>query len=414
VASPLLKLLPPSRARLVKMVGDLLREAGFDGSEYDETGFRYRLPDGSVIFLANLFAESHLTWPWRRRAFARRFVRLHVNGVSAEPLDFATAAPQLLPGIRHAALFDAVRLHALLDGGGAWTAPMRPLGARLRVCLFVDSADSTTMVTDRDLKAWGRTFEDLLEIALANLDARSERAFEVARPGAYVAAWSDCYDPARVLLPGRLSGLDVQGDLVAFMPNWNCLFLTGADDDVGLAAGLALARRIVDEEPRATTALPLVRRGGEWMDLELPRGHALEPELRKARVLELARVYQEQTELMRRFHDRDGVELFAARYSGMRREEDDDYSSYCVWSKGVVALLPATEEVHFFDNDQPEDAKVVGRADWDLVRLHCGELMIPTDWALPRFRVEAFPTPEQLEALRQSQAQRDAARDRSS
>jgi hypothetical protein len=50
------------------------------------------------------------------------------------------------------------------------------------------------------------------------------------------------------------------------------------------------------------TALPLVRRGGQWVDFELPKGHVVEPLLRMARVLELNRVYADQAALIEKIH----------------------------------------------------------------------------------------------------------------
>jgi hypothetical protein len=104
-----------------------------------------------------------------------------------------------------------------------------------------------------------------------------------------------------------------------------------------------------------------------------------------------------------------GIDVYVAAYTGMRRD-DGDYSSYCVWSKGVATLLPRTETISFFDPDGGSEGAGAGHFDWDIVALHCGDLMKPTDWAQERHRVDAFPSEAQLERMRQSQAQRDAGR----
>jgi hypothetical protein len=404
-------LLPPSRSRLVRAVGEELRAQGVDpaGIAYDDATFRYRLPDGTVVYLGNLFHECQMLWPWQRRAHVRRFVRLFADRPAGGTVEYAEAEERLLPGVRDALILDVVRLHSLNDGQEPMSVSSRPLGTRLCVCLFVDSPESTMMVTDKHLGEWGKTFDQALEVALRNLEARSPGTLK-RHESVYVAPWSDCYDPARALLPARMSGLDVQGDRVAFMPNWNNLLVTGADDVAGLAGALAFARRVVEEEPRGMSALPLVLADGEWIDFELPRGHALEPALREARVMELSRIYSDQTEQLRRHHDTAGIDVFVAAYTGVRRAEDGDYSSYCVWSKDVVTLLPRTETVSFFDADAGENGAVVAQVDWDLMRLHCSGLLQPTDWSQQRFRVDAFPSADQLEAMRRSQAQRDAGR----
>ena len=133
--------------------------------------------------------------------------------------------------------------------------------------------------------------------------------------------------------------------------------------------------KILEEEPRPMSALPLVRRGGEWVDFDLPKGHLLEPLLRKARVLELNQIYGEQAALIEKLHEKNDTDIYVAKYNATRNEKQDQYDSYTVWSKDVVTLLPRSERVVLFDNDQPEKQKVVADVDWAIVTLHCAPLM---------------------------------------
>ena len=196
---------------------------------------------------------------------------------------------------------------------------------------------------------------------------------------------------------------------MAFVPNWNHLFVTGSEDLEGLAGALMIAMKIVEEEPRPMSALPLVRRGGEWVDFELPKGHLLEPLLRKARVLELDQIYREQAALIEKLHEKNGTDVYVAQYNATRNEKQDQYDSYSVWSKDVVTLLPRSERVVFFDNDRPEKQKVVAEADWAIVTLHCAALMKDAGYTPARYRVESFPAAEQIEAMKAAQALRSAA-----
>ena len=407
---PLRSLFAPSRQRLVTLVRDELRAAGVDPAAlvYDDTEFQFRLPDDSTLFLGNLLRECHLLWPWQRRARVRRFVGLYGEGSRMKTPAFAEARERLLPGVRDAVILDVVRLQALVGGQPHPGVPSRRLGTRLRLCLFLDSAESTVMVTNDDLQTWGKTFEEVLQVALDNLEARSPGGL-TRHEGVYVAPWSDCYDPARALLRSRMSSVEVQGEMVAFMPNWNHLIVTGSGDGVGMTSALAFATRVMEEEPRCMSARPLVWRDGDWIDLELPRGHVLEPGLRKARVMEMVGVYRDQTEQLGRYHEAAGIDVFVAAYTGTCRD-DDDYSSYCVWTRGVATLLPRTETIHFFDPEAGSEGAVVGHFDWDLVALHCADLMTRTEWTQERYLVEQFPSEAQLERMRQSQAQRDGGR----
>jgi hypothetical protein len=124
-------------------------------------------------------------------------------------------------------------------------------------------------------------------------------------------------------------------------------------------------------------------------------------------VLELAGLYAEQKELLDKVHEKEGVDVFVATYMASRHAETESHNSVCSWAKGVPTLLPVAEQVYFYDPDLPEGQKVLAQADWDIVRFHCGQLMTMTDHPLRRWRVEAFPTVEQLEAVRAAQALRD-------
>jgi hypothetical protein len=61
----------------------------------------------------------------------------------------------------------------------------------------------------------------------------------------------------------------------------------------------------------------------------------------------------------------------------------------------ALTLLPQAHRVGFYD----PDAEASVMAEWDRVRAVVGDLMQPTDYWPPRFRVREFPTAEQLQAM---------------
>jgi hypothetical protein len=147
------------------------------------------------------------------------------------------------------------------------------------------------------------------------------------------------------------------------------------------------------------SALPLVKRGGEWVELDLPNGHPAEPVLRKARVLEMSAVYGDQASLLGRLNEKEGRDVYVAQFNGLCREHEEDYDSYAVWSKGIRTLLPRTERIVFYDEGRPGEDKVAADVSWRAVQLHCGGLLRETRDAPPRFLVEEFPSPDQIAAM---------------
>ena len=405
----LLKLLPqPSNDRTAKRAISTLAALGVDRSKitYEPEQFQLRI-DEQRIWLGNLQAEFRQVWPWQRGAVAERFLASFLNQPE-RPNTIEEARPYLVPGLRDSYMFEALRLHARVDGLKNLAPSGHPLGSRLWLAAFVDYPNSTSVVTVSDLESWGASAERCLELGLENLAARSKGALVQVAEGVYQSPWHDCYDPARILLREVLGPLDIKGDPVAFAPNWNHLIVSGSENLEGLADGLLFAMKVLAEEPRPMSALPLVRRGGQWVDLDLPNGHPVEPLLRKARVLELNQVYGDQAALIEKIHEKDGTDIYVAQYNVSHDKESDEYSSWVVWSKDVVTLLPRAERVIFFDNDQPDKQKMVADVDWRIASLHCAPLMKDAGFTPPRYLVESFPTTEQLEVMRAAQGARPA------
>ncbi len=409
--NPLLKLLPkPDRDAFARRVADAFAATGVarEAIRYDAEQFEIKVEDFRC-FLGNAHRQACFAWPWERGGIVRSLVALRTLGGDAGRPTLADVRDRLLPGVRHVWGLEAIRLGARLEGGEGPQVPGFGLGPWLQVALFVDHENSTAMVGSADLARWGLTFEEAYDRALGNLKARSSAPFVAIGEGLYHSPWQDCYDPARLLLRDALAPLDLSGDPVVGLPSWHHLLVTGSDDAAGIAAVVAFALKVMEEEPKTLSALPLVRRGGEWVGLELPRGHAAEPLLRKARVMELSGIYAEQKALLDRVHEAAGADAFVATYLGSRNEQTDDHTSSCVWVRKVPSLLPRTECIQLFDSDRPEAERVLARVDWDIVQLHCGELLRPTADAVPRFRVESFPPDEAIAAMAAAQARRDAA-----
>lgn len=79
-------------------------------------------------------------------------------------------------------------------------------------------------------------------------------------------------------------------------------------------------------------------------------------------------------------------------------QRDDGIISYCVWSAGIVSLLPRTDWVMFFRPNG--DNEPLGHGDWDRVIAVVGDLMTEVEDLYPvRFRVSDFPSAEQLEQI---------------
>jgi hypothetical protein len=305
-------------------------------------------------------------------------------------------------------MWDFLRLDAALQGLKGMEIPRQALTPRLSAALYIDADSGMSMVTADDLEQWGVGFEEGMEIGLANLAARSQEPFEKVADGLWASPWGDCYDTARLLLPDKLREVEVDGDLVAFCPHWSALFLTGSNDVGGLGACLNTAAQQISEAPKPMSAQPMVRRYPGWEVLRFARGHQLYDIWARARVYEMAGVYNDQQSALQEWCERQGDDVFVAQFNGVEEQQTKIVRSYCVWSKDVVTFLPETDEVMLYEDEKPEDDRVT-RVDWDVMWAHCEGLLQPTEHVPARWRVEAFPDPETLRRMSETQARRNGA-----
>ena len=384
-----------------------LRKTGITGPmSYDPDNWTVDVTNPQLrVNLANLHADLTQNMPWRRSAIIRRFVSHLAPGVFDRPRTLDEASPLLLPNLRDSAMWEFLRLDADLQGLKPLDPPRIDLTSRLSSALYVDAEHGMSMVTNEDLERWEICFDEGMILALENLSARSNEAFLELTDGVWASPWSDCYDTARLLLPDKLREVEVDGNLVAFCPHWNTLLLTGSNDIAGLAGCLDSSAQQITEAPKPLTAQPIMQRYPGWEMLRFGRGHQLFNLWAKARVFEMVGLYRDQQSVLEQWYKLRGDDVYIAHFNGVEQKDSKETRSYCVWGKGVVALLPEADEVVFFEDDKPEEQKVT-RIDWDVMWTVCEPLLALTDHVPVRWRVASFPDSDSLQRMREMQEHR--------
>ncbi|HEY7546507.1 MAG TPA: hypothetical protein VID27_16575, partial [Blastocatellia bacterium] len=83
-----------------------------------------------------------------------------------------------------------------------------------------------------------------------------------------------------------------------------------------------------------------------------------------------------------------------ASYTVLQDKRSGALMSYSVWVEGILTLLPVTDEVVFM-----RDQKIVAKGKWERVREVVGSLMTAVDLYPQRYRIELFPTEQQLKEI---------------
>jgi hypothetical protein len=237
------------------------------------------------------------------------------------------------------------------------------------------------------------TFHEAMEAARRNLE---ETTTGYAKIGEHLYAFlsSDSYDAARLLLVDHIRALELEGRAVAMVPNRDSLLITGAEDEVGLGMIAELAARGL-QESYPMSGVPLILAEDGWSDWMPPPEYPHHRRFHELWSGWIGPEYATQKELLDAVHAREGIDVFVASYSAVKRESGA-LVSYCVRGEGVDTLLPAADKVVFMRAGQEGP---VALGDWGRVRELAGGLMEARDHYPARYRVRGFPDGATLEAI---------------
>lgn len=393
----------PSKKDFAQLMADAIRAAGEKASiRYDAEEFRLeadREGNPQLLNLNNLYAEYCSAAREQREHVLKRFARSWFAVHQEVPEEFADVHPDLLPSVRNRSYYELTSLQLRVRGMPTPDWPYQPVAGHLAVSLVYDLPDSIMAIQQDRLDGWKVTFEEALEAAKANLAGISGGQFESPAPGVWQSPWKDNHDPARLVLLDLIREQRVKGDPVALIPNRDTLLLTGADDAEGLANLVALAKKAKDH-PRPYTTAPVRLDGDTWLPFLPPAGHPQRAAFQMLHGEAFGQDYAEQAELLNALHEQTDEDIFVATYSGLQDKGTGAVVSYCVWSEGVDALLPRTDQIFFFRPRGENDGQVVARCDWERVQQVCGDLLEKVDMYPERYRVRGtFPSEKQLREL---------------
>ena len=271
----------------------------------------------------------------------------------------------------------------------------RPLAGLYALSLVVDFPDGELDVGPRELAAWGADFDILLQRARANLLLRGgDEGFREARSGLFRSTWRDNLDGSRVLLPGMLKGLPIQGEPVVVLPNPDTLLVAGADDPQGLTRLMEAALEFLQDDRHAQNVCPLRLRHFVWEPWEADPGHPAAPLLGRIRRRRLVEEYGRQKAILDRRHSQEGRTVAVAPLH-LERTPAGVVASRTLWRRGIgEGWLPEADQVGLMPT--PDSCLWVP---WSQARRHLGHLLEPLGMFPERYRFRAFPGGDLLERL---------------
>jgi hypothetical protein len=393
---------PPTINRFAEEFIRALRRAGVtDDLVYDPERCQIQRIAGGTGGWINLsnFYEAHLALSWWKRRGHLAYVASSMLASELDlPDDFAEARSHLRPKIWSRLGLELARLQAKLDDGAEdkFSMPEYEIGSHLVASLVYDLPAAVRSISQSDLENWGITYYEGLECARENLQADKATYAQIG-DNLYVFKSGDTYDASRLLVPEFFERLEVEGDMIAIVPNRDTLIVTGAADDKGLEIMAELAKTI-DEPSRPLVAIPLRRDGDDWVDWFPAKGHRLYGRFKDLATEYFHGAYNDQKSALERLYEKEEKDVFVASLTAMKKKEEGDVFTYAVWTQGIVIQLPVVDWI-VFGILEGEDFQPTAIARWNDARRIVGHLMQPTDLYPARFEVSGFPTEDELEEL---------------
>jgi hypothetical protein len=278
---------------------------------------------------------------WLKTNLDRMLAAIIPPAAATGPISLAEALPWLVPKVQPRFEYEALSLRTGRPG-----PEFRPLAGSFAVGLVVDLPDQELDVEAGDLLRWHADFDRLMQKARSNLLARGgEEGFRRMGPGRYRSTWQDNLDGSRMLLPGILQRLPLNGDPVVLLPSRDTLLVVGSEDPAGLRWALEGALEFLNEDPRSLNGCPLRLRNYQWEPFLAREEPELRPLLGRIQKRRLKDEYNLQKFLLDRRHGSLGRSITVAPFH-LERTPAGQTRSFTVCSREMgEAWLPEADRV---------------------------------------------------------------------
>lgn len=386
----------PSKAKFAQMLITRARDSGVPGPmEFDPDGFRIMVGEdgGQIINLTNLYREYISAEAASREALIAKYTALFAPAAPT-PDAFEEVRDRLVPIIRARAYCEHVRFQ---QPGSNLERPLqiatRPFSRDAVLLLAIDSEHSISTVSNDNLGQWGTTFDEALAAAMDNLRDITVDEFEAISPGVYVSDWNDSYDSSRILLPDLAYRMCPAP--VAMIPTRGRLLLTSGNHRNGMLEMLDLARQCAELDGHTVSAV-MYRFGPNGAEELTPDDPEVSAALERLQRDFLLEDYSAQQKMLDDFFEANDIDIFVASY--LLVDGAGEQYSLCTWTDQTDSLLPRTDRVALGPIN--ENGRIDVRWD-DLVGIAGNLMVLEPDGYPERYRVQEFPSQEQLAALRE-------------
>ena len=272
--------------------------------KYDRKKFRLIVDGGRASCnLGNLFYYYNSLDSHKRENFLHTHVRNWFVTQKGIPKCFDDVKADLLPRLESRAELEADNLE-----GRFGERPYHLIGEHLGLTLVYDWPDAVRWIGQEELRKWGVTFDEAIEIARQNLATLGQPVLTSPRPGLYASRTGDNYDAARLILVELIRELPVRGSPIAIPANRDTLIITGTDDENGLAAMSEIAVEAI-KEPYSIAPLAFRLDGEDWVPWSPSPEHSQYMAFKNLELDYMGNAYAQQKRLLEKMCSKGEEEL---------------------------------------------------------------------------------------------------------
>jgi uncharacterized protein YtpQ (UPF0354 family) len=380
------------RDEFAEVVKRQMTSLGVSDLSLDSVPFTLRSPSRGVFELSNVYELYRLSAPKSRAEVISEWVDSVLSRIDI-PKSFSQASPHLMPMIRPS----EEQSLASLRYGSVVEFVDRPFPSSF-VCVSVvyDTPKAVSRISRNYVEKWGVETGVVWNTAMQNLRLRLADEWLRIHSGVFTSMSHDGFDATRCLFPDLLRRVPLSGSSRIFMiPERDTLLVSDGQSTDSLEWMTNLGLKAFEAGPYSLTPQPFELRGDDLIPYSPPS--LLNVRVENAKATHLARVYQEQVDLLEPLIEED---VFVARL--IVAEKNEKVTTYCVWAESVArALLPRADVIIFrrLDNSSVyvswDDAmRVVGPLERiDLVPARFSATMFPSSEQMIRLAEVAVPKP---------------------
>jgi hypothetical protein len=227
----------------------------------------------------------------------------------------------------------------------------RDFNSALAVQLVFQLSEEAVDVGADRVNAWGRSFDELLALAMENLLAASTDAPREVRQNLWALTGGGGHVAARLLFDDILEVLPFKDDVVAMAPNQNVVLFAKKSDDDALSR-MAQIGLDASQQPFGLWGLTMERSQGRWTPWMPESSRPCYGALKVAALPGTVRLYMQHKELLLAWHE---IQRMVLEVSPLLAIQDHGtVFSSAVWQKTVPTLLPPADRVAVVDASRGE------------------------------------------------------------